>query len=159
MTKLANNERSNEKQLKIQELIDKYYLEDEKTKDESLLISYGFWDGSRKNEKIEIKRSSTILDFLKLVLSKSNEKLTLKKNDDPNSIYAVKENYIFPHDMTFHEIIKIESMEQSCVFNFEKEDDVLVDRGRPIKVVNKSWYEEFKHVFPASRWVVYTSNI
>ena len=53
---------------------------------------------------------------------------------------------------------------RSPLFHFDVHDDVRVgaydhrvekDESHPGKVVERSWYEKNKHIFPASRWEVY----
>ncbi len=49
------------------------------------------------------------------------------------------------------------------LFHFDVHDDVRLvsdatiekDESHPGKVVQRSWYERNKHVFPASRWEIY----
>jgi protein FAM50 len=80
-----------------------------------------------------------------------------------NMMY-IKEDLIIPHHYTFYDFIINKARGKSGpLFNFDVHDDVRLiadatrekDESHAGKVVERSWYNRFKHIFPASRWEVY----
>lgn len=76
----------------------------------------------------------------------------------------VKEDLIIPHHYTFYDFIVNKARGKSGpLFNFDVHDDVRLladatlekDESHAGKVVERSWYQRNKHIFPASRWEVY----
>lgn len=64
---------------------------------------------------------------------------------------------------TFYDFIVNKARGKSGpLFNFDVHDDVRIksdatvekDESHAGKVVERSWYNRFKHIFPASRWEV-----
>lgn len=75
-----------------------------------------------------------------------------------------KEDLIIPHHYTFYDFIVSKARGKSGpLFNFDVHDDVRMladatvekDESHAGKVVERSWYNANKHIFPASRWEVY----
>ena len=76
-----------------------------------------------------------------------------------------QEDLIIPHTISFYELIVTKARGKSGpLFNFDVHEDVRVQRNdvrvekddsHPGKIVQRSWYESNKHIFPASRWEVY----
>ena len=69
-----------------------------------------------------------------------------------------------PQHFTFYDLIVTKARGKSGpLFHFDVHDDVRLisdatiekDESHPGKVVQRSWYERNKHVFPASRWEIY----
>eukprot|EP00751_Fragilariopsis_kerguelensis_P007707 CAMPEP_0170801562 /NCGR_PEP_ID=MMETSP0733-20121128/28633_1 /TAXON_ID=186038 /ORGANISM="Fragilariopsis kerguelensis, Strain L26-C5" /LENGTH=362 /DNA_ID=CAMNT_0011154345 /DNA_START=85 /DNA_END=1175 /DNA_ORIENTATION=+ len=82
-----------------------------------------------------------------------------------DGLVYVKEDLILPHDITFYDLIVTKARGKSGpLFHFDVHEDIRVgpqdvrvekDESHPGKVVERSWYERNKHIFPASRWEVY----
>jgi len=76
----------------------------------------------------------------------------------------VKEDLIIPHHFSFYDLIVTKARGKSGpLFHFDVHDDIRLvgdtriekDESHPGKVVERSWYEKNKHIFPASRWEIY----
>lgn len=76
----------------------------------------------------------------------------------------VKEDIIIPHRYTFYEFIVSKARGKSGpLFEFSAYEDIRLvnDATRETteahagKIVQRSWYEKNKHIFPANRWEVY----
>lgn len=81
-----------------------------------------------------------------------------------DNLMYVKEDLIIPHHYTFYDFIINKARGKSGpLFNFDVHDDVRLladatvekDESHAGKVVERSYYQRNKHIFPASRWEVY----
>ncbi|PIL23953.1 hypothetical protein GSI_13704 [Ganoderma sinense ZZ0214-1] len=81
-----------------------------------------------------------------------------------DNLMYVKEDLIIPGHYTFYDFIVNKARGKSGpLFNFDVHDDVRLladasvekDESHAGKVVERSWYQRNKHIFPASRWEVY----
>ncbi|KAI9325070.1 XAP5, circadian clock regulator-domain-containing protein [Zopfochytrium polystomum] len=134
--------------------------EQEKVKAEKILITYSYWDGTGHRKQIECKKGDTIGQFLEAVRLSLPE---LRAINVDNLMY-IKEDLIIPHTFTFYDFIINQTRGKSGpLFAFDVHDDVrLVNDARVEteeshagKVVQRSWYEKNKHIFPASRWELF----
>ena len=80
-----------------------------------------------------------------------------------NLIY-VKEDLMIPHHVSFYDLISSKARGKSGpLFHFDVHDDVRMvndsrvekDESHPGKIVQRTWFERNKHIFPASRWETY----
>lgn len=76
----------------------------------------------------------------------------------------LQEDLIIPHHYSFYDFIVSKARGKSGpLFNFDVHDDVRLlsdatiekDESHAGKVVERSWYNRNKHIFPASRWELY----
>jgi protein FAM50 len=81
-----------------------------------------------------------------------------------DGLIYIKEDLLIPHQYSFYDLIVTKARGKSGpLFDFGVHDDVrLIDDVRveksdshPGKVVQRRWYDQNKHIFPASRWEVY----
>merc|ERR1719258_566663 len=79
----------------------------------------------------------------------------------------IKEDLIIPSSITFYELIRDKARGKSGpLFHFDVHDDVREandyriekDESHAGKIVERKWYERNKHIFPASRWEVYSKE-
>ena len=80
----------------------------------------------------------------------------------------VKEDLIIPHTTSFYDLILTKARGKSGpLFHFDVHEDVRMtldtrvekDGSHPGKIVQRSWFEINKHIFPASRWEVYDPTV
>lgn len=80
--------------------------------------------------------------------------------DSELSILINQEDLIIPHHYSFYDFIVSKARGKSGpLFNFDVHDDVRLlsdasvekDESHAGKVVERSWYNRNKHIFPASR--------
>lgn len=134
-------------------------------KKEKLQITYSYWDGSGHRRNITIQKGDSVGDFLEIIrkdLCRDFRELNKVASD---GLVYVKEDLILPHDITFYDLIVTKARGKSGpLFHFDVHEDIRVgpqdvrvekDESHPGKVVERSWYERNKHIFPASRWEVY----
>jgi protein FAM50 len=78
-----------------------------------------------------------------------------------------QEDLIIPHHYSFYDFIVAKARGKSGpLFNFDVHDDVRLladatvekDESHAGKVVERSWYNRNKHIFPASRWELYEAG-
>ncbi|KAG6888889.1 hypothetical protein C0992_007212 [Termitomyces sp. T32_za158] len=82
----------------------------------------------------------------------------------PSPDSSLKEDLIIPHHYTFYDFIINKARGKSGpLFNFDVHDDIRLladatkekNESHAGKVVERSYYQRNKHIFPASRWEVY----
>ncbi|KAI8580963.1 hypothetical protein K450DRAFT_235470 [Umbelopsis ramanniana AG] len=143
-----------------EELRKQWLKRQEEIKDEDIEITYSYWDGSGHRKTVECKKGDTISRFLDLCRQQIHE---LRSVNVDNLLY-IKEDLIIPHHYTFYDFIINKARGKSGpLFNFDVHDDVRLvhdatvekDESHAGKVVERSWYEKNKHIFPASRWEVF----
>ncbi|KDR73509.1 hypothetical protein GALMADRAFT_251217 [Galerina marginata CBS 339.88] len=132
----------------------------ESTKKEDIEIVYSFWDGSGHRKSVQCKKGDDIGSFLEKCRAQFPE---LRGVSVDNLMY-VKEDLIIPHHYTFYDFIVNKARGKSGpLFNFDVHDDVRLladatkekDESHAGKVVERSYYQRNKHIFPASRWEVF----
>ncbi|KAJ3104887.1 hypothetical protein HDU97_008745 [Phlyctochytrium planicorne] len=157
---LPDKERE-EAELREREILKLEWLkEQDKIKQEKILITYSYWDGSGHRKQVECKKGDSIGNFLELCRQQWHE---LRGVNVDNLIY-VKEDLIIPHHYTFYDFIINQTRGKSGpLFSFDVFDDVRLTNDATVeteeshagKVIQRAWYEKNKHIFPASRWEVF----
>uniref|UniRef100_A0A7S0STR1 FAM50A/XAP5 C-terminal domain-containing protein n=1 Tax=Mantoniella antarctica TaxID=81844 RepID=A0A7S0STR1_9CHLO len=138
-----------------------FLADQEKVKQEKLIITFSYWDGGGHRRQVEVLKGDTIGVFLgkgKDMLQKEFREL---RHDNSMGLMYIKEDLILPHTATFYDFIinKVRG-KSGPLFHFDVYEDIRVVGGADIekedshagKVVHRSWYEKNKHIFPASRW-------
>lgn len=153
---------------KKKELIVQYKKEQEELKKTKLEVTYSYWDGSGHRRNCVVERGFTIGQFLQ------KAKAELEKSDFPelrtvgsDTLMYVKEDLIIPHNVSFYDLIKEKARGKSGpLFHFDVHEDIRMsndsriekDESHAGKIVDRKWYERNKHVFPASRWEMYSKD-
>eukprot|EP00532_Pseudo-nitzschia_australis_P012357 CAMPEP_0168206618 /NCGR_PEP_ID=MMETSP0140_2-20121125/1042_1 /TAXON_ID=44445 /ORGANISM="Pseudo-nitzschia australis, Strain 10249 10 AB" /LENGTH=355 /DNA_ID=CAMNT_0008132783 /DNA_START=75 /DNA_END=1142 /DNA_ORIENTATION=- len=138
----------------------------EEIKKEKLQITYSYWDGSGHRRTCTVTKGDSVGDgFLETVRKDLCREFKELSKIGCDALLYVKEDLILPHDITFYDLIVTKARGKSGpLFHFDVRDDIQVgptdvriekDESHPGKVVERSWYERNKHIFPASRWEVY----
>ncbi|CAJ1407440.1 unnamed protein product [Effrenium voratum] len=151
---------------KKKELIVQYKKEQEEVQKQKLEVTFSYWDGSGHRRNCVIEKGYSIGKFLQ------KAKMELEKSDFPelrtvgsDTLMYVKEDLIIPHNITFYELIKEKARGKSGpLFHFDVHEDIRMandarvekDESHAGKIVDRKWYERNKHVFPASRWEMYS---
>ncbi|KAJ2959795.1 hypothetical protein NQZ79_g4773 [Umbelopsis isabellina] len=178
---LPDRDREEVERLQREELRQNWLKKQEEMKAETIEITYSYWDGSGHRKSVECKKGDTISKFLDLCRQQIHE---LRSVNVDNLLY-IKEDLIIPHvstntfsldlhslsdtglpqkHYTFYDFIINKARGKSGpLFNFDVHDDVRLvhdatvekDESHAGKVVERSWYEKNKHIFPASRWEVF----
>ena len=149
-----------EKQLR-KELAEAWEREQELVKQETFVVTYSYWDGKGHRRAQRVIKGSTIGEFLSLV-KQSIEDIA---NVSTQNLLFIKEDMIIPHHFTFYELIttKAKAKNGGPLFNFDVYDDVRLlhdatkekDESHAAKVCERRWYDQNRHIFPASRWTVF----
>ncbi|GAM23502.1 hypothetical protein SAMD00019534_066770 [Acytostelium subglobosum LB1] len=138
--------------------------EQEKIKAEVVEITYSYWDGSGHRRQLQCNKGTTIDKFLERVRQEFKE----LRGVTVDHMMFIKEDLIIPHNYSFYDLIVEKARGKSGpLFKFDVHDDVRLvsdasvekDETHAAKVVEKSWYDKNKHIFPASRWEVYDPTI
>jgi XAP5, circadian clock regulator len=86
------------------------------------------------------------------------------RNVSADDLMFIKEDLIIPHHYSFYDFIVSKARGKSGpLFNFDVVEDVRLvsdakkekEDAHAGKVVERRWYERNRHIFPASRWVIF----
>lgn len=157
---LPDQEREAEEARMREELRLQWEQEQDVIKQESILITYSYWDGSGHRKQTRCKKGDTIAQFLE----KCQAQVPELRGVRADSLVYIKEDLIIPHHYTFYDFILNKARGKSGpLFSFDVHNDVRLindatrekDDSHAGKVCEKTWYERNKHIFPANRWEVY----
>ena len=131
-----------------------------KLKDETIEVTYSYWDGSGHRNTVQVTKGTTIGDFLNVVRKEHKE----IRQVSPDTLMFIKEDLIIPQHFTFYDLIVSKAQGKTgALFDFTVRDDIRMmndatvarDETHAGKVCERRWFERNKHVHPASRWEVY----
>ncbi|KAI9334323.1 FAM50A protein [Pilaira anomala] len=158
---LPDREREEKERIEREELRKEWILKQEEIKNELINITYSFWDGSGHRKVVKkCKKGDSIQQFLEAC----RQQFPQLRGVNVDNLLYIKEDLIIPHHYTFYDFIINKARGKSGpLFNFDVHDDVRLindatiekDESHAGKVVERSWYERNKHIFPASRWEVF----
>ncbi|KAG2219050.1 hypothetical protein INT45_008894 [Circinella minor] len=157
---LPDRDREEMERIQREQLRKEWLKRQEEIKKETIGITYSYWDGSGHRKNVQCKKGDSIAQFLDACRQQFPQ---LRGVNVDNLIY-VKEDLIIPHHYTFYDFIINKARGKSGpLFSFDVHDDVRLindatvekDESHAGKVVERSWYEKNKHIFPASRWEVF----
>ncbi|GJJ12613.1 hypothetical protein Clacol_006856 [Clathrus columnatus] len=138
----GDREREEQERREREELRKEWLQRQEEIKNEEIEITYSYWDGSGHRKSVVCKKGDTISTFLEKCRSQFPE---LRGVSVDNLMYIKARGKSGP------------------LFNFDVHDDVRLladatvekNESHAGKVVERSWYNRSKHIFPASRWEVF----
>ncbi|KAG2213897.1 FAM50A protein [Mucor mucedo] len=157
---LPDREREDKERIEREELRKEWILKQEEIKNEQINITYSFWDGSGHRKVVKCKKGDSIQQFLEAC----RQQFPQLRGVNVDNLLYIKEDLIIPHHFTFYDFIINKARGKSGpLFSFDVHDDVRLvndatiekDESHAGKVVERSWYERNKHIFPASRWEVF----
>ncbi|KAF8820315.1 putative protein fam50a [Cardiosporidium cionae] len=161
---LADPERDARLRSETQKLIEKYYTDEEKIKQEILEVTYSYWDGTGHRRSIRVNKGVTIAYFLDLCRKDLERDFHELRTVATENLMYIKEDLVLPHNTTFYDLIKSKARGKSGpLFHFDVHDDIRMmndvrfekDESHAGKIVDRKWYERNRHIFPASRWETY----
>ncbi|CAG9467118.1 unnamed protein product [Pedinophyceae sp. YPF-701] len=166
---LPDKAREEEERRLREELRERWRREQEARKAERLDVVYSYWDGTGHRRKVQVRKGDTIGRFLKLVQEQLSQEFRAMKTAHSSDMLYVKEDYIMPHDVTFHDLIENKVQGRSgplFAFNASNEGARAADvaaaaaqqESHAGKVVERHWYDKNKHIFPASRWTLFEKD-
>ncbi|KAG8734079.1 hypothetical protein FRC11_012229 [Ceratobasidium sp. 423] len=157
---LPDREREEQERRTREELRQEWIRKQEELKQEEIEITYSYWDGSGHRKSVMCKKGDDIATFLE----KCRQQFPELRGVSVDNLMYIKEDLIIPHHYTFYDFIVNKARGKSGpLFNFDVHDDVRLladatiekDESHAGKVVERSWYQRSKHIFPASRWEVF----
>ncbi|KAI8990162.1 FAM50A protein [Pilobolus umbonatus] len=157
---LPDREREEKERIEREELRKEWLKKQEEIKNERIDITYSFWDGSGHRKTVTCKKGDSVQQFL----DACRQQFPQLRGVNVDNLLYVKEDLIIPHHYTFYDFIINKARGKSGpLFSFDVHDDVRLvndatiekDESHAGKVVERSWYERNKHIFPASRWEVF----
>ncbi|KAG0069906.1 hypothetical protein BGZ89_001858, partial [Linnemannia elongata] len=157
---LPDREREEEERRVREELRQEWLAKQQKIKNETIQITYSYWDGSGHRKEVECKKGDTIAQFLE----KCRQQFQQLRGVSIDNMMYVKEDLIIPHHYTFYDFIINKARGKSGpLFSFDVHEDIRLtndagvekDESHAGKVVERSYYERNKHIFPLSRFEIY----
>lgn len=149
------------KEIEMREKLAKAWLdEQEKIKSTLIEVVFSFWDGSGHRRSLKIRKGATIEEFLDVAKEQFREIRKLPADQ----LMFVKEDLIVPHHLTFYDLIENKVRGKTGpLFSFDVHDDLCIavntkmerDDSHVAKIVERHWYEQNKHIYPASKWEVF----
>lgn len=141
---------------KLRELLALQWEEEQKrVRMEPMVVTFSFWDGKGHRRAQRCLKGATVGEFLAQIKGGIEE----IQDVSTSNLLFIKEDMIIPHHFTFHELITTQARGRTggALFVFES----LVDEDRDkldshtAKVCERRWYDQNRHIFPASRWAIY----
>ncbi|KAF9052915.1 XAP5-domain-containing protein [Panaeolus papilionaceus] len=157
---LPDREREEAERKERERLRLEWLTKQEEIKAEDVEIVYSYWDGSGHRKSVTCKKGDTIATFLE----KCRQQFPELRGVSVDNLMYVKEDLVIPHHYTFYDFIINKARGKSGpLFNFDVHDDVRLladatkekDESHAGKVVERSYYQRNKHIFPASRWEIF----
>ncbi|KIK57669.1 hypothetical protein GYMLUDRAFT_203213 [Collybiopsis luxurians FD-317 M1] len=157
---LPDREREEAERKEREQLRQEWLRKQDELKNEDIEITYSYWDGSGHRKSVVCKKGDSISTFL----DRCRQQFPELRGVSVDNLMYVKEDLIIPHHHTFYDFIVNKARGKSGpLFNFDVHDDVRLladatrekDESHAGKVVERSWYQRNKHIFPASRWEVF----
>jgi len=155
-----DREREEEERKERERLRQEWLKKQEETKKEEIEVTYSYWDGSGHRKSVMCKKGDDVGSFLE----KCRQQFPELRGVNVDNLMYIKEDLIIPHHYTFYDFIINKARGKSGpLFNFDVHDDVRLladatkekDESHAGKVVERSYYQRNKHIFPASRWEVF----
>lgn len=159
---LPDKAREEEEERLRAELAEKWQQEQDKIKDETLVMSFSYWDGKGVRRAARVRKGDTIGAFL----SQVKETIEDIRHVGTSDLLFVKEDTIIPHHFTFYELLTTRAINAKTgrlLFDLDVDrnaalrlqEATAVQQDHPAKVCLRRWYESNKHIFPASLWEMY----
>ncbi|ODO00839.1 protein FAM50B [Cryptococcus wingfieldii CBS 7118] len=118
---LPDRNRELEEAQERERLRKEWLAQQEKTKNETIEITYSFWDGSGHRKSVECKKGDDIASFL----NKCRQQFPELRGTSVENLMYIKEDLIIPHHYTFYDFIINKARGKSGpLFNFDVHDDV-----------------------------------
>ncbi|XP_067130567.1 protein FAM50 homolog [Centruroides vittatus] len=161
---LPDRDREEEERRLREELRQEWVQKQEKLKNEEIIITFSYWDGSGHRRSVKMRKGNSIYQFLQKCLEILRKEFHELRAVTGDQLMYVKEDLIIPHHYTFYDFIVTKARGKSGpLFSFDVHDDIRLvgdatvekDESHAGKVLLRSWYERNKHIFPASRWEPY----
>jgi len=144
-----------------QMLADEWNSKQQQIKEETFEVTYSYWDGVGHRRSVVMKKGDTIYKFLLKCLENLRREFPELKTVSADQLVYVKEDIIIPQTNTFYDFIITKARGKSGpLFNYDVLEDTRLVHDASIekqdshagKIVQRSWYDRNKHIFPASRW-------
>lgn len=158
---LPDRDREEQENKLREQLRQEWQAKQAELKDETMNVTYSYWDGSGHRKTVSMKKGHSIYQFLQKCLETCRPEFTELKSVTADQLMYVKEDLILPQHYTFYDFIVTKARGKSGpLFQFDAYDDIRItnDASKETveshagKVLLRSWYERNKHIFPASRW-------
>jgi protein FAM50 len=133
--------------------------EQARLKEAPLAVKFSYWDGSGHQRNVTVLVGDTVGAFIKkarLLLEKDFPQL--RHVTVPN-LLLVKDDIILPQAMTFYSLIVSKSHNGRGQLLFDADSPVGAQKVHSAKVVQRSWYESNKHIYPANRWELFDEHM
>jgi protein FAM50 len=137
------------------QLKQQWLAEQEALKQRALTLRFSYWDGSGHQRQASVLVGDTVGDFLKqarLLLEKDFPQL--RHVTAPN-LLLVKDDIMLPQAMSFYSLFVGHAHNGRGKRLIDVDAPSEAQKVHSAKVVQRSWYESNKHIYPANRWELF----
>jgi protein FAM50 len=140
------------------QLKQQWMQEQEQMKKEQLSVQFSYWDGSGHKRSATVAIGDTVGTFLKVakgILEKDFP--NLRHVTIPNLLF-VKDNIMIPQGLSFYFLLVGRAHNGKGQILFQQGPCTDSGKAHAAKVVQRSWYESNKHIYPANRWEIFDDS-
>ncbi|GAU95443.1 hypothetical protein RvY_07059 [Ramazzottius varieornatus] len=164
---LPDKDKEDEEKRLREQLRVEWVAKQEVLKQELMEVIYSYWDGAGHRRTQSIRKGSTVQQFLQKCLDSLRSEFNELRVATVDQLMYVKEDMIIPQHYSFYDLIVTKARGKTGpLFEFDVHEDVRLlhdatrekNESHAGKVVQRTWYERNKHIFPASRWEPYDAG-
>eukprot|EP01091_Cochliopodium_minus_P010453 TRINITY_DN2767_c0_g1_i1.p1 TRINITY_DN2767_c0_g1~~TRINITY_DN2767_c0_g1_i1.p1 ORF type:complete len:308 (+),score=134.81 TRINITY_DN2767_c0_g1_i1:484-1407(+) len=128
---------------------EEWKIKQEEIKNEEFILKYSFFNGTKSKSECKIKKGWTIAHFLE----KAKRDIYEIKKLHINKLLFIKEEMIIPHHLTFYDLALNKTKGRNgVIIEFGPNSS---EKSTMPMIVERTWYDNNKHIFPSNRWLLY----
>lgn len=132
--------------------------EQARLKEAPLAVKFSYWDGSGHQREVSVLIGDTVGAFIKQArLALEKDFPQLRHVTVPN-LLLVKDDIMLPQAMSFYTLIVSKAHNGRSQLLFDVDSPAGAQKVHSAKVVQRSWYESNKHIYPANRWELFDEH-
>lgn len=147
---LPDRERDAAERREREELREEWHARQAQLKQEHMHVDFVFWDGSAHPGALDATKGELIGAFAE----RCRAAVPALRNVPADRVMFVKDDLIVPHHYSFYDMITRDVHGKSGAPLFGDGADGG-GGAAAAKVVDRTWYQRNKHIYPANRWEVY----
>lgn len=121
-----------------------------------LTLLFSYWDGSGHQRQVTLQVGNTIADLLKKAKDALEKDFPQLRHVTVPNLLLVKEDIILPQSMSIYSLAVAKAHNGKGKLLVDVDMPVSAQKVHSTKVVQRSWYESNKHIYPANRWEMFT---
>jgi protein FAM50 len=126
----------------------------DRMKEQLIHVTYMYWEAPGMRKVEACRQGDAVGKFLAAI----RRHFPVIKNTNPDDLMLVKEGIIIPLHYTFYDFV-INHTKGKHGLLFDADAPAALDTDTPdgqiCKVVDRTWYEKNRHIYPASLWELF----